>query len=72
MADTRTVGLLRRDEIVKQLAHVAAVKGYTAEELNYAGMPTWHALAIDALGLDREGRTIEDDVVAELRHQEHQ
>lgn len=70
MADTRTIGLLKREDIVKQLAHVAAIKGMTADELSDAGIATWHALAVDAVSLDRQGRELEASVIATLRHQE--
>lgn len=71
MADERMIGLLKRDDIVKQLVHVATLKGLTPDDLREAGASTWHWLAADAFGLDRQGRQVEASVIVEMRRQEY-
>lgn len=70
--DDRTIGLLKRDDIVQQLAHVAAIQGKTADELQEMGISEWHWMAASALGLDRQFRELEASVIATVRRREEQ
>lgn len=69
--DEHYIGLLQRRMIVRQLTHVAALQGLTAQDLEEAGAPTWNVLAANALGLQRDSRAVELAVLAKLREREN-
>lgn len=59
------LGLLTVQSIVEQLAHVAAINGMTADQLERGGLPMWNLLASKAFGIEQG--LVQDAVIAQLR-----